>query len=110
MKVKLNDIACALQMQFDEQHSYVDLDTGEVVTVSEEYMKDSPEDPGAPEWEKDVRQVARRVATRTGSWSFRTSSMWMSGKSFRSFDSPWSQSGLRGSSRSHPRRQGVPAF
>ncbi len=60
----MNDIVDALEMQFDEQHSYVDLDSGEVVTVSEEEARDhGNEDPNVPEWQKEVREIARRVAT-----------------------------------------------
>jgi hypothetical protein len=39
--VHLNDIMDALEMQFDESLSYVDLDSGQVVTVSEPLLREA---------------------------------------------------------------------
>src|SRR5487761_2176866 len=65
--VRLTDIVDALEMLFDEHHAYLDLDTGEVVTVSEDLLCEA-EDPGdegpdlsdgqAEEWD-----IAKRIVS-----------------------------------------------
>jgi hypothetical protein len=63
--VLIKDIVDALQMQFDELASYLDLDTGKVETVStsllreaEESEEDSPEEEQDSEW-----KIAKRIVS-----------------------------------------------
>jgi len=64
--VRLNDIV-ALEMQFDESPSYLDLDTGQVVTVSEDLLREADvpgdEEPDLPDWQKDEWEIAKRTAS-----------------------------------------------
>jgi hypothetical protein len=65
--VRLNDIVEALEMQFDESPSYLDLDTGQVVTVSEDLLRKA-EEPGdqeldLPDWQKDDWEIANRIVS-----------------------------------------------
>ena len=46
--VRLTEIVDALEMQFDESPSYLDLDTGQVVNVSEDLLREA-EEPGDEE-------------------------------------------------------------
>jgi hypothetical protein len=65
--VRIDDIVEALEMQFDEYPSFVDLDTGKVETVSRDTLRaveESKEDeePDAPgeeddEWERQADPV-----------------------------------------------------
>ena len=64
--VRLDDIVEALEMQLDEASSFLDLDTGQVETIThdllhmaEEYGED--EEPSLPEWQKRDWEVARRI-------------------------------------------------
>jgi uncharacterized protein UPF0158 len=63
--VRLNDIVEALEMQFDESPSYLDLDTGQVVTVSEDLLHEAQEggdqEPDLPDWQKDEWEIAKRI-------------------------------------------------
>lgn len=63
--VRLNDIVDALEMQFDESPSYLDLDTGQVVNVSEDLLREAvepgDEEPDLPDWQKDEWEIAKRI-------------------------------------------------
>lgn len=52
--VHLNDIIDALEVQLDESLSYLDLDAGQVVTVSADLLRDAEEhgdeEPDVPDW------------------------------------------------------------
>jgi hypothetical protein len=66
--VKLNEIVDALEMQFDESSSFVDLDTGEVHTVSLDLLSqaEEPEDgeePDLPEWQQAEWETAQRIVS-----------------------------------------------
>ena len=65
--VRLNDIVEALEMQFDESPSYLDLDTGQVVTVSEDLLREADEpgdeEPDLPDWQKDEWEIAKRIVS-----------------------------------------------
>ena len=65
VKVKLNEIVGALEMQYDERPSYVNLDTGEVHTIARELL-DLDQRPGAedvvPPSQKAELAVARSIA------------------------------------------------
>src|ERR1022692_2278176 len=54
--VRLNDIVDALEMQFDESSSSLDLDTGQVETVSHALLHEAEESdeemPDLPTWQK----------------------------------------------------------
>ena len=54
-------------MQFDESASYLDLDTGHVVTVSEDLLRaaENPGDkePDLPTWQKDEWEIAKRIVS-----------------------------------------------
>jgi hypothetical protein len=65
--VRLQDIVEALEMQFDEHSSFVDLDTGKVETVSQELLEeveeesDDAEEPDLPEAEDEEWEIAKRI-------------------------------------------------
>jgi hypothetical protein len=65
--VRLDDIVEALEMPFDESASYLDLDTGQVVTVSKDLLR-AAEDPGdeepdLPTWQRDEWELAKRIVS-----------------------------------------------
>lgn len=63
--VRLNDIVEALEMQFDQTPSYLDLDTGQVVTVSEDLLRQAEEpgdeEPDLLDWQRDEWEIAKRI-------------------------------------------------
>jgi hypothetical protein len=64
--VRLSDIVDALEMQFDESSSFLDLDTGQVETVSLDLLRaaeesDDEEEPDLPAWQKDEWETAKRI-------------------------------------------------
>jgi len=66
--VLLKDIVDALEMQFDEHSSFLDLDTGKVETVSHDLLRDAEEgsddeEPDLPEWQKPEWEIAKRIAS-----------------------------------------------
>jgi len=65
--VLLNDIIDALEMQFDESFSYLDLDAGQVVTVSADLLREAEEhgaeEPDLPAWQKDEWEIAKRITS-----------------------------------------------
>jgi uncharacterized protein UPF0158 len=65
--VLLQDIVDALEMQLDESSSFLDLDTGRVETVSNEFLGESDEsvgeEPGFPAWQKHEFEVAKRIVS-----------------------------------------------
>jgi hypothetical protein len=65
--VRLNDIVEALEMQFDESSSYLDLDTGQVVTIPEDLLyrahKSGNEELDLPEWQQDEWEIAKRIVS-----------------------------------------------
>jgi hypothetical protein len=65
--VHLNDIIDALEMQFDESLSYLDLDSGQVVTVSEAFLREADEhgdeEPDLPGWQKDEWKIAKNISS-----------------------------------------------
>jgi hypothetical protein len=66
--VRLNDIVDALEMQFDEYSSFLDLDSGRVETVShvllcEAEESDDDEEPDLPTWQKPQWEIAKRIVS-----------------------------------------------
>jgi|SRR5579864_4540828 len=66
--VRLEDIVDALEMQFDEPSSFVDLDTGQVETVSHDLLREAEEsgddeEPDLPEWQKQEWEIAKRIVS-----------------------------------------------
>jgi Uncharacterised protein family (UPF0158) len=65
--VQLRDIIDALEMQFEESVPYLDLDTGQVVTVSEDLRskaeEDGDEEPHLPDWQRDEWETAKQVVS-----------------------------------------------
>jgi len=66
--VRLTDIVDALEMQFDESPNFLDLDTGEVVTISTDLLREAEEsgdddEPDLPDGEMDEWDTARRIVT-----------------------------------------------
>lgn len=66
--VRLQDIVDILEMQFDESPSFLDLDTGEVRTVSRELLNEAEqiaddEDLDIPQWQEEEWQTARRIVS-----------------------------------------------
>ena len=63
--VLLSDIVEALEMQFDESSSFLDLDTGRVETVSHDLLSDAEEndgeDPDIPDWQREECDIAKRI-------------------------------------------------
>lgn len=60
--VRLKDIADALEMQFDESSSFLDLDTGRVETVSNDLLREG-ERPDLPAWQKQEWEIAKRIVS-----------------------------------------------
>jgi|ERR1019366_586295 hypothetical protein len=67
--VLLKDIVDALEMQSDEFLSFVDLDTGQVETVSRELLgeaeesDDDDDEPDLPDWQMPEWELAKRIAS-----------------------------------------------
>jgi hypothetical protein len=65
--VLLKDIIDALEMQFDESSSFLDLDTGRVESVSNDLLaradKSAGEEPDLPAWQKQVWEIAKRIVS-----------------------------------------------
>jgi hypothetical protein len=66
--VRLQDIVDALEMQFDESSSFLDLDTGQVETVSRELLSEAEEsgdddEPDLLEWQKEEWETAKRIVS-----------------------------------------------
>jgi len=66
--VRLNDIVDALEMQFDEYSSFLDLDNGHVETVSHDLLREAEEsgddeEPDLPIWQKPQWESAKRIVS-----------------------------------------------
>ena len=66
--VRLSDIVDALEMQSDELSSFLDLDTGQVETVSHDLVRDAEEcgdseEPNLPDWQDEEWEIARRIVS-----------------------------------------------
>jgi hypothetical protein len=66
--VRLNDIVDALEMQFDESSSYLDLDSSHVETISDDLLREAEEsgddeEPDLPAWQKQEWEIARRIVS-----------------------------------------------
>ncbi len=65
--VNLSEIVDALQMQFDESSSFLDLDTGEVETVSHDLLHAAEvggdEEPDLPAWQRGEWEAAIRIVS-----------------------------------------------
>ena len=66
--VRLSDIVDALEMQFDESSSFLDLDTGQVETVSCDLLREAEETadgegPDLPEWQQQEWEIAKRIVS-----------------------------------------------
>ena len=63
-RVKLSDIVEGLDFQSDEQSSFLNLTTGEVVSVTDEELRAAEEDAPLedfPEWQHDAIRIARDI-------------------------------------------------
>lgn len=65
--VRLQDIVDALEMQFDEDSSFLDLDTGQVETISRDLLSEAEEsgdeEPDASEGEDKEWELAKRIVS-----------------------------------------------
>jgi len=66
--VRLSDIVEALEMQFDESSSYLDLDTGQVETVSHDLLREAEESgddeaPDLPAWQEQEWEIAKKIVS-----------------------------------------------
>jgi Uncharacterised protein family (UPF0158) len=65
--VRLNDVIDSLEMQFDESSSFLDLDTGQVETVSHALLREADqrgdEEPDLPTWQKHEWEIAKRIVS-----------------------------------------------
>ena len=65
--VRLNDIIDSLEMQFDESSSFLDLETGQVETVSHALLRaaeeSGDEEPDFPAWQKHEWEIAKRIVS-----------------------------------------------
>lgn len=65
LRVDLEEIAMAMEMQMSENESYLDTETGEVVMIPHELQGEDVFDEeyveGLPEWEQDLVPLAREV-------------------------------------------------
>jgi hypothetical protein len=63
--VLLKDIIDALEMQFDESSSFLDLDTGRIETVSNDLLREADEsvgeEPELPTWQEEEWEIAKRI-------------------------------------------------
>ncbi|HWR52739.1 MAG TPA: UPF0158 family protein [Bryobacteraceae bacterium] len=64
--VLLTDIIDALDMQFDETSSFLNLDTGRVETVSHDLLSHAEEsggdeEPNLPDWQREEWEIAKRI-------------------------------------------------
>ena len=69
LPVKLSDIVAAIDFQMDEFSSYLNRNTGEIVTISdEEFRAVEDEEPleDFPEWERENLQIAREILGDSG--------------------------------------------
>jgi hypothetical protein len=68
--VLLKDIVDALETQFDEASSFLDLDAGQVETVSKALLSEADgsgdEEPHLPAWQKEEWEIARRIVSTEG--------------------------------------------
>ena len=64
VQVKLQDILEGLDFQSDEQFSFLNLTTGEVVSITDEELRAAENDEPLedfPEWQHDVIRIARDI-------------------------------------------------
>jgi hypothetical protein len=65
--VHLSNIIDALEMQFEGSLSYLDLDTGQVVTVSEDLLREAEEhgdeEPDLSDWQQDEWEIAKKIVS-----------------------------------------------
>lgn len=66
--VRLRDIVDALEMQFEESASFLDLETGHVETVSRDLLREaedssSDEELDLPEWQEQEWEIAKRIVS-----------------------------------------------
>jgi len=65
--VRLKDIVDALEMQFEESAAFLDLDTGQVETVSHALLREAEdpgdEEPDLPTWQKHEWEIAKRIVS-----------------------------------------------
>jgi hypothetical protein len=65
--VRLNDIVDALEMEMDQFSSFLNLDTGQVETLSHDLLHEAEEagdeEPDLPEWQKPEWKIARRIVS-----------------------------------------------
>ncbi len=66
--VRLSDIVDALEMQSDDFSSFLDLDTGQVETVSRSLLaeaeeSDDDEEPDLPAWQEEEWEIAKRIVS-----------------------------------------------
>ncbi|MBM4020023.1 MAG: hypothetical protein FJ288_17170 [Planctomycetes bacterium] len=69
-RVKLSDILGDIEMPFEESHAFVDRETGQVVTLSDEELNaaDDGDDPADyPEWQRENIRLAALVNVDDGS-------------------------------------------
>jgi len=65
-RVKLSALLNALEIQFDETHTYVDRQTGEVVVLSDEELRaaeDADDLSDYPEWQRENIEQAKALQT-----------------------------------------------
>jgi Uncharacterised protein family (UPF0158) len=65
--VRLKDIVDGLEMQFEDSSSFLNLDTGQVETVSHDLLSEAEEAgeerADLPDWQKGAWEVARRIVS-----------------------------------------------
>jgi hypothetical protein len=67
--VRLSGIVDALEMQFDESYSFLDLDTGQLETVSRDLLcaaeapDDEDEEPDLPDSQDREWEIAKRIVS-----------------------------------------------
>jgi hypothetical protein len=69
-RVKLSAIVEAMEMQFDESHSYLDKQAGEVVMLSDEELaaaEDQGDPADYPQWQQDNIELAKAFHADDGS-------------------------------------------
>jgi hypothetical protein len=65
-KVLLKDIVDALEMTFDEQSQFLDVETGRVEVVSDDLLgqaEDEDAEPNLPDWQHEEWEVAKAIVS-----------------------------------------------
>lgn len=58
IQIKLSDLVDAIQLDSDESESFINLKTGEICLITDEFIHMSDDDDG-PDWQKEIMETIR---------------------------------------------------